>query len=148
MPIVTPKSDGPGAFEQLYSPAGLAQVLYPDNPFPVLLPTTLAAGATWNSGLIYAEGYRNITVGILMTQAGTLSINLYLDLLGTMPRVVTGSPFTIVANTLLITDIPPAPTQAAPNPYQPPFVTMSLAIANTAVSDATLSKMQLILQAG
>jgi hypothetical protein len=140
MPIVTPSSDASGAFEVLHSPAGMAQVLYPPAGFPVPLPTTIAAGSNWNSGLIFAEGYRYITVTLTSTQAGSLVIQEYCDLAGTIARSASGTPFTtpIVAATPLIVDVSDLK----------PFVTFTVQVSNTSGSTATLSGFQLILGAG
>ena len=136
MPIIVPASDGAGAFEMLYSQAGMAQVLYPPNAFPVPLPATIAGGANWLSGLIFSEGYRYITLAVTSTQAGAANIQTYLNLAGTIARVVSTTP--IVANTALIVDISDLK----------PFVTLTVQITNTSGSPATVTGLQLILAAG
>lgn len=146
MPIVAPASDATGAFEQLISPAGMGQVLYPPAPFPTPIPPTIAGSGNWLSGLLFNDGYRNITIGLTSTQAGALNVTMYLDLAGTIARpVVTTS---IVANTALIVDIPPAPTSTTPGPYQAPFASFTVQITNTSGSTAVVSGFQLILSAG
>jgi hypothetical protein len=124
------------------SQAGFGQILYPPAPFPVLLPTTIGAGLNWNSGLLFNDGYRNMTVGVLMTQAGTLAIQQYIDLAGTMARPVNST--AIVASTLLIVDIP---TTAATIP-PPPFASFTIQITNSSGVTATLTNFQAILSAG
>jgi hypothetical protein len=114
----------------------MGQVLYPPNPFPVPLPTTLAGGATWLSGIILGDGYRYITMALTSTQAGTCTIQEYLDIAGSIARVV--STTSIVANTPLIVDISDLK----------PFVTLTVSISNSSGSVATLSNVQLILAAG
>jgi len=127
----------------------MGQVLYPPAPFPVPLPTTLAASTgTWTSGLLFNDGYRILTIGVLMTQAGTLAVTPYIDLAGTMARVVTNSPFTIAANTLLIVDLPPAPVAATPGNFFPPFCSFTITINNTALVTATITSFQVLLSAG
>lgn len=127
--------------------AGFGQILYPPAVFPIGLPATIAGSGTWNSGLLFNDGYRNLTVAVQMNQAATLAIQLFLDLAGTIPRAVVGSPFTITANTLLIVDLPPAPTATAPGPYMPPWASFSIQIANGA-TPATITAFQMILSAG
>lgn len=147
MPIIAPASDASGDFEQLISQAGFGQVLYPPAAFPVPLPATLAAtSGVWNSGLMFNDGMRYITLALTSSQAGACIIQMYVDLAGTIPRPpVTTS---IVANTGLIIDLPVAPTATAPGPYLPPFASFTINITNTGGSIATLSGVQLILSAG
>src|SRR4051812_29865065 len=136
MPIIIPASDGSGAYEQLTSQAGMGQVLYPTNPFPIPLPTTLTASQVWSSGLIFSEGYRYVTFGVTSTQTGSSVLTTYLDLAGTIARPATTT--AIVANTALIVDLADLK----------PFVTLTLSLSNTSGSTATLSGFQLILAAG
>ncbi len=136
MPILTPASDGSGAFEPLQSQCGMGQVLYPPNPFPTPLPTTIAGGTNWLSGLLLGDGYRYITVTLTSTQAGACVIQQYLDQAGTLPRPVSTTP--IVANTQLIVDISDLK----------PFVTFTVQFTNTSGSTATLTGVQLILSGG
>lgn len=141
MPIVTPASDATGGFEQLQSQAGMGQVLYPPAAFPIPLPQTIAAtSGVWNSGLMFNDGYRFITVALTSSQAGALVITQYLDLAGTIARPVAGVPWTtpIVAATPLIVDISDLK----------PFVSFTISISNTGGSAATVSALQVILSGG
>lgn len=147
MPIVAPASDASGEFEQLFSQAGFGQVLYPPAAFPVPLPTTLAASTgVWNSGLMYNDGMRYLTLALTSTQAGACIIQMYVDLAGTIarPPVTTA----IVANTLLIIDLPAPAVAVVAGPLLPPFASFTINITNTGGSIATLSTVQLILSAG
>lgn len=146
MPFAAPASDASGAFEQFVSMAGWGQILYPPAGFPNPLPATIAASGAWNSGLIYSDGFRILTVAVQSTQAGSCVIQPYIDLAGTIPRpAITTS---LTANTLAIIDLPPAPTSTSPGPYMAPWASFTVNITNTGGSLATLTAFQLILSAG
>lgn len=85
-----------------------------------------------------------------MTQAGSLVITPYLDPLATMVRTAFITTTAIVANTLLIVDLP---TASAPGPttsqgIMPPFCSFTITINNSSGSTATLTGFQVILSAG
>lgn len=114
----------------------MGQVLYPPAVFPIPFTSTIAASGSWSSGLMFNDGYRYLTVALTMTTAGTLNIQQYLDLAGTIPRgAVNTSP--IVAATALIVDIAD----------MKPFVTFTIQILNSGGA-ATVSSFQVILSAG
>lgn len=48
----------------------------------VSFPATIAAGATWTSGVVSAAAIKSIVVGAQIDQAGTLSIARYADAAG------------------------------------------------------------------
>lgn len=114
----------------------MGQVLYPPAAFPIPLPATIAGGANWNSGLIFNDGYRFLTLALTSTQAGTAVIQQYLDLAGTIARPT--APVTIIAATPLIVDISDLK----------PFVTFTVQINNSSGSLGTLTGVQLILSGG
>jgi hypothetical protein len=142
VPILTPASDGSGAFEQLISQAGFGQVIYPPNSFPVPLPLTIAGSGLWNSGLLFPDGYRNLTIGVTSSQTATLVVTMYLDLAGTIVRPL-ASPAVFPASTPL--------TAATAMVYDwidiSPFLSMTVQITNGSTA-TTLSGFQLILSAG
>lgn len=51
-----------------------------------LVPGTLAGGGSFDTGIIYADGFKAIAIGVLMSQAGTLSIQRFLDAAGKIPQ--------------------------------------------------------------
>lgn len=121
----------------------MGQTLYPPAPFPIPLPLTLAATTgTWSSGLMFNDGYRIMTLGVQTTQAGTVVITPYIDLAGTLARPAING--TLVANTLLIVDVPATPFTET----MPPFACFTLQINNTAGSISTITAVQVILSAG
>lgn len=95
---------------------------------------------------MFNDGYRILTLALQSSQAGSCVIQPYLDLAGTIPRppVTTA----IVANTLLIIDLPAAPTGTTPGPFMAPWASFTIDISNTGGSTANLSVLQLILSAG
>jgi hypothetical protein len=135
MPLIAPPSGSAGAFETAISQAGFAQVLFPPAPFPTPLPTTIAGSSNWNSSLMFNDGFRNLTVGVQMNQAGFMVIQQYLDMAGTIPRVVSST--AIVSGTLLIVDLA----------NQAPFTSFTLQITNSGAL-ATIAAFQVILSAG
>lgn len=56
---------------------------YPTPPTP--FPATIAISDTWQSGIINADGFKAISVGVTSTQAGTLTIQRYVDQDGQVP---------------------------------------------------------------
>ncbi len=64
---------------QYYEPVAIGPVAQtlPVPPTPV--PATIAAGATWDSGLINADGYKAIAVGVTLDQAGSLKLLRFID---------------------------------------------------------------------
>ena len=91
---------------------------------------------------MFNDGYRILTVAIVMTQAGTVVITPYVDLAGTIARPAISG--TIVANTALIVDIPATPYTET----MPPFCSFTLQINNTGGSIATITSFQVILSGG
>lgn len=135
MPIVAPDSESDGGFAQTYSQAGMAQVNSPIIPNP-LMTTIAATSGVWNSGLIYSDGYRYLTVALTSSQAGSLVITQYVDTLGLIPRTAVTT--AIVGATPLIVDIADLK----------PFQTFTVSISNTGGSAATVTNLYILLSAG
>lgn len=56
------------------------------NPVPPMLPPgSINGGANWNSGVIPSNGYCSIVAAATLAQAGTITIQRYLDIAGTIP---------------------------------------------------------------
>jgi len=91
---------------------GVRNITYPLTP-PTPFPTTLAAGATWNSGLLRNRTLNpNLTFCITSDQNGTASIQRYGDTAGLAP-VGPAIPLNVVANepaSLSVTDGAPYQT--------------------------------------
>lgn len=134
MPIVAPDSESDGGYTQTYSQAGMAQVNQPT--IPVAMPASIAASGNWNSGLIFSDGYRYLTVTATSSQAGALVIQQYVDMAGTIPRVVSST--ALVAATPLIVDIADLK----------PFMSFTVQINNTGGSGAAVTGFQVLLAGG
>lgn len=135
MPIVAPDSESDGGFAQTISQAGMGQVNQPVIPNPLIAP--ILTSATWNSGLIYSDGYRFLTVAATASQAGSLVITEFVDTAGLIPRP---SPSTtpLVAATQLIVDIADLK----------PFQTFSIQIINGSGGASTVTNLYILLSAG
>lgn len=51
---------------------------------PTPAPATIAGGGNWNSGIIPANGARSVAVSAELSQAGTLTLQRYIDAAGTI----------------------------------------------------------------
>lgn len=103
---------------------------------PVALPASIAAAASWQSGIINGDGFPKIVCGVTLSQAGTLSIQRYIDQAGLVPVGVPTS-VTLVAgtsNAVTITD-------------GIPFGSFQVTIANTGGAAATPSAFALLVNA-
>jgi hypothetical protein len=134
MPIASHSPETGGGFETPFATAGKMQIIAPDYPVPP--PATLAGSGTWSSGLMYSNGYQVLTVAVNMNQGGTLTITRYVDILGTIARPTTGSPFTIVSGTTLIVDV---------GTDDLPWVTFNLSVTNGSGSAATISAFAVLM---
>jgi hypothetical protein len=99
-------------------------------------PATLAGGASWVSGPISLSGYRSLAVNAKLSQAGTLTIQRYMDLLG---LIAIGAPVTqaMTANVdayVALNDGLPA-------------VTYSITVHNTSGSTGNLTNVAVLEQA-
>jgi hypothetical protein len=100
------------------------------------LAATIASSGSINSELIQTNGYKNIAFGITSDQAGTVSIQRYIDAEGTIPQgaAITG---TLVAATALTVN----------NNDGAAFQSMMITVSNSAGSTANLTGVMLLLQA-
>lgn len=101
----------------------------PANSTIAAFPATLAGGGTWLSGVVVNYGFPNLLATILSTQAGTITIQRYADLVGNIP-VGGAVSATITANTQAYT----AATDGLP------YLAFQVTITNSSGSTATLSK--------
>lgn len=115
--------------------------LGPTLQFPMLptalgLSTSIIASGTNNSGIVICNGYKNFAFSVTSTQAGTLSIQRYLDTAG---NIAQGAALTasITANTAAIIN----------SNDGHPFQALQITVTNSSGSNpATLSNTMLLLQ--
>lgn len=93
-------------------------------------PGTLAASATYQTGVLPANGYKSISFGAKLSQAGSISLQRYLDSAGTIPigAAVTATLSANTPNWVNIND------GAA-------FTYFQVTVTNTSGSTATLSNV-------
>lgn len=134
MPLISPASGVDGAFQQPFSQGGVSQVIQPAIPVPV--PSSIAAGGNWNSGLIFADGFRYLSIGVTSSQPGTIVIQQYLDMSGSVARTPIST--ALVAATPLIVDVADLK----------PFVTFTLAITIPGGTPGAITGFAVLMGAG
>jgi hypothetical protein len=108
---------------------GSNYVITPPTPYPA----TLAGGGVYTSGVIQLGG-NGINVAATMTQAGTLAIQRYADVAGTIP-VGAAVSTTLVAST--------AGWTAVNDGF--PAISFQVTLTNTSGSTATVSGMAIVV---
>ncbi|MGC9237754.1 MAG: hypothetical protein ACP5GF_12785 [Thiomonas sp.] len=100
------------------------------------LSTSVAASGSNASNVIQSNGYGAFAVAVTSTQAGTISVQRYLDPAGTIPQgaALTAS---LTANTAAVVNA----TDGAP------FGSFVVTVTNSGSSAATLSNVGALLQA-
>lgn len=134
MPIST-HSDDIGGYEQIYSPGPVAQMDSLSIPGG-LPPAQLLASGTWVTSLIYAMGYKVLSVGVTMDHAGTLKIQRYIDRGGLVAQGAVSST-AIVANTPLVVNLTD----------NLPFLTFTIEIDNAAGAVGNITNFALLMNA-
>lgn len=112
----------------------------PQAPVPASvhnLPGTVPASGNIQSSLILTEGFSLISIGITASQAGTLSIQRYLDAGGTVVQGA-ASQITLNANAPANLDIMDGK----------PFAAFSVTITNSSGSTSTISNLAILAQVG
>ena len=112
----------------------------PQAPVPASvhnLPGTIPASSNVQSSLILTEGFSLISVGITTSQAGTLSVQRYLDAGGTVVQGAASS-VALSANVAANLDIMDGK----------PFASFMITIANSAGSAATIGNLAVLAQVG
>ncbi len=109
---------------QLQVPASLHQ-----------MPSTVAAGTTASSAVIVSDGYQRIAVAVTSSQAGTLSLQRYLDQAGSIAQGAAISA-SLSANQ-------PAVINATDGL---PFQSLVVSVANSGSAGASLSALVILLQ--
>jgi hypothetical protein len=103
---------------------------------PTAAPSTINGGANYQTGIIPANGFKAISVGATLSQAGTISIQRFIDKAGTIP-VGAAISATLTANTANWADVNDGVAYAS----------FQVTIANTSGSVGTLSGFGMLLSA-
>lgn len=105
-------------------------------PADLGLTTTVAASGNTQSSVMPSNGYAAFAFGVTSTQAGTVSIQRYLDAEGTVKQgaALTAS---LTANTAAVVNADDGV----------PFGSFQVTVSNSGASAATLSNAGLLLQA-
>ena len=100
------------------------------------VPSTVPATGSWNSNLLRSDGFKMISVGATSSQAGTLSIQRYLDAAG------------LVAQGAAVSQSLSAGTPAVVNVVDGlPCQTFKITITNSSGSVATITNFACLLNA-
>ena len=100
------------------------------------LPATVPASSNVSGNLIQTNGYKVLAFGVTSTQAGTATIQRYLDVAGTIAQGT--------ALSVALTAATPAVLNGNDGVA---FQSAKVTVSNSAVSAATLSNVLLLLQA-
>ena len=100
------------------------------------LPSTVAAGGSVTSSLIVTEGFSLISAGVTSTQAGSLTIQRYLDAGGTVPQGAASSVALTAASAANLDVLDGKP-----------FASFRLSVSNSGSNAAALTGFALLLQA-
>lgn len=99
------------------------------------LPTSVAAGRTASSAVIPSDGYQKIALSVTSTEAGTLTLQRYLDASGTVPQgaalqasIAAGQPALVNAVNGL------------------PFQSLTVSVSNSGGTGANLTNLVVLLQ--
>lgn len=123
--------NNPAAATPVYLTANPNAQVNPVPPTPV--PTTIAGGGNWASGIIPGAGYNKLATTAQLSQAGTLTIQRYVNAAGTIP-IGAAIVQALSANTL---------GYAAVNDGLP-FASWQVTIANTSGSVGNLTNVVLL----
>src|ERR1700721_2794980 len=101
------------------------------------LPSSIAGNGSVQPSLIVTEGFSLISAGITASQAGTMSIQRYLDAGGTVAQgaAVQGTLVATVAGNLDVLD-------------GKPFASFKVTVTNSSGSTSNLTNFALLLQTG
>ena len=108
------------------------QIYVTNIPNPV--PISLTGAQVWNSGLILGNGYTQITVSVMLTAAGLLTIQRYVDQLG---QVEQGAP--------TIANLGPLQTSVVNIGDGIPWGSVNITISNETESVSGLSSFNILL---
>jgi hypothetical protein len=132
MPLAV-HSDDSGGYEQPKSLAGAMQITTPNLPVPV--PLQIADGATYDSGIVFSDGYKAVSVAVTADHAGSLKVIRYIDLAGSIVQAT--STTSIVANTALVVNVFD----------NLPFVTYRIQIVNGAGAVSNIASFAALMNA-
>ncbi len=122
-----------GGFIQPFAVGPVMQAL----PIPqVATPGTIAASGTYDAGLMPSDGYKVLAVGATLSNAGSISVQRYIDINGTVPQgaAVTAALTAGAAGILNVND-------------GAPFASFDVKIVNGGATVATLTNFGMLLNA-
>ena len=124
---------------QYWEPVGTGPVAQADISAWTGLPppgATIAASSTYTSNVIVADGFKAIGIGVTSSQAGTITIQRYLDRAGNVP---VGAPITAALTA--------ATAQWCTSNDGVPFQSFKFSISNSGTSAANVSNFACVLNA-
>lgn len=121
---------------QYWEPVANGPVAQADLTVSAAIPASVAAGTPWKSPVLYADGFKLIAVGATLAQAGTISVQRYLDAAGTVPQGPAVSA-TLAANTAGVVNVVDGV----------PFQSFTVTITNTGSGSAALTAFAVLLNA-
>jgi hypothetical protein len=121
---------------QYYEPVAIGPVAQADLTAALSAPATIAASGNWKSGVISADGYKAMAVGVTLSQAGNLKLTRYIDAAGTV-QVTTPATQALTAGTAAVITI----TDGLP------FQSFQIEIDNSGASQANVSGFACLLNA-
>jgi hypothetical protein len=114
----------------------IVQYIPDPDTFETPPPATIAGGGNWQSGPIDSSGFNAIAVSAKLTQAGSLSVQRYIDVLGTIP-ISSAISAVMSANTLTVVS----------SNDDIPFACFIVTVSNTSGSTGTLSDVAVLEKA-
>ena len=126
-----PRVQTKGEFYQPRAHGGAMQSFLPSTDFATTIPATSGIA----SPLYTSDGFAKITVAAQITQAGSISVQRYVDPAGALPQ---GTPQSaaLAANTAAVLNIADGL----------PFGSFTVTLNNSAGSAATVTAVQVLLQ--
>ena len=99
MPLVSSQKTAgywePGAY-------GPISQMFPDLPVPIV--PTIAASGTWDSGLLLADGFKAMAIGLNVNQSCTLEVRRYIDAAGNVQQSLSSTALSAGTTVVNITD--------------------------------------------
>jgi hypothetical protein len=101
-----------------------------------VIPATVVAGTPFSTILLTADGFKAIAAGCILSTAGTIVIQRFIDAAGTIPQgaAISATLAAGVANSVSVND-------------GAPFQTYTVTITNTGAGSANLTGFTLLLNA-
>jgi len=99
------------------------------------LPASVAAGGTASSAVISSDGYQKIALSVTSTEAGTLTLQRYLDAAGTVPQGTALQASIAAGQPALVNAIDGLP-----------FQSVKVSVSNSGSTGANLTNLVILLQ--